>query len=114
MEFEEGARKANDFNEAIRVHPKDTSALFYQRVFLNLGASMRKQSRILTKRFVLEPSSVFLLSGRGDVWLTRKELDKAIDDFSAALKVEPTNAYALAMRGRAWGEKPSLRKPSPI
>jgi tetratricopeptide (TPR) repeat protein len=38
----------------------------------------------------------------GDTWYSRQEFDKAIDDYNAALKLDPRYAPAYTSRARAW------------
>jgi tetratricopeptide (TPR) repeat protein len=45
------------------------------------------------------------LQTRGLVRLRRNELDKAIEDYNAALKLAPHDAWALYGRGLAWARK---------
>jgi lipoprotein NlpI len=46
-----------------------------------------------------------ILSDRGVAWLDKSDLDKAIDDFGAAIRLDPSDAYAFNNRGQAWYAK---------
>jgi tetratricopeptide (TPR) repeat protein len=42
---------------------------------------------------------------RGLTWYEKKEYNKAIADFTAAIRIDPNDAYAYACRARAWASK---------
>jgi len=46
----------------------------------------------------------------GDAWLRKGHLDRAIEDYDAALTMEPSFAEALVNRGNAWARKGDLRR----
>ena len=50
----------------------------------------------------LEPKYAFAYYNRGNSWWTKKEFDRAIEDYNVAIRLDPK--YALAYRGRgfAW------------
>ena len=47
---------------------------------------------------------------RGSVWLARQVLDKAIADFTEAIRLEPLYLQAYNNRALAWGAKKEYDK----
>jgi tetratricopeptide (TPR) repeat protein len=44
-------------------------------------------------------------NNRGEAWREKGEYDKAIEDFSRAIRLNPNYAVAYNNRGNAWGDK---------
>jgi tetratricopeptide (TPR) repeat protein len=47
---------------------------------------------------------------RGDIWLDKKEYDRALRDFNEAIRLDPKNAAAYICRGTSWFYKKKLDK----
>ncbi|MHB0994978.1 MAG: tetratricopeptide repeat protein [Elusimicrobiales bacterium] len=62
-----------------------------------------------TKALKLDPKQHFAYNNRGAIYLMRKEYDKAIADFNAALKLAQF-AMAYMNRGDAWAGKKEFQK----
>lgn len=58
----------------------------------------------LTELIRLDPASPRLYYGRGIVWSSKNELDRAIADFDEAIRLEPNPLYFVG-RGIAWNLK---------
>ena len=50
---------------------------------------------------------------RGGIWSLKKEHDKAITDFTEAIRLDPKDAEVYMDRGDAWTAKASRRRPVP-
>ena len=53
----------------------------------------------MTKAATLEPTAAKHIYNRGVAYYHQGQMDRAIADFSQALKLDPKNVYALAARG---------------
>jgi tetratricopeptide (TPR) repeat protein len=58
----------------------------------------------ITRELKGHPNAQAYLS-RGKLWEARSEFDKAIADYSAAIKLDPTNEFIYNSRGNAWRSK---------
>ncbi|HLX63146.1 MAG TPA: tetratricopeptide repeat protein [Planctomycetota bacterium] len=62
-----------------------------------------------TRRIDADPNDTFALGMRGGAWIEKNELDKAIADFDAALRIKP-NSTTFNNRGVAWRNKKDYDK----
>ena len=54
---------------------------------------------------IAEGSVLVVFHSRGNAWYQKGEADRAIADYTAALRIEPDDVDALYNRGVAWNEK---------
>jgi tetratricopeptide (TPR) repeat protein len=94
-----------EFNEAIRLNPKNAVAYAYRGDVYR----MKSQNDLAIKEFNeairLDPKNVDAYSCRGDVYRMTGQYDQAISDCTEAIKLDPYNAFAYANRGEAYRKK---------
>ena len=78
---------------------------------MSLAATSGRRKRSTTRRSPTTPRPsgstpqyFWAYTGRGDAWHRKKEYDKAIADFTEAIRLEP-NVGAYYNRGKAWSTK---------
>jgi tetratricopeptide (TPR) repeat protein len=95
----------NDFTQAIEIslmpgkkHNSQTSNLFNT-------ASTTDEAALRDRVRILDPNTAKYYMNRGNVFMVRSELDKAINDFNEAIVNSPALAEAYQCRGIAWLQK---------
>ena len=96
------------FTQYIRDNPGDgygyamrRSDMAKQRKELELA----KKRKITTRRYGGIPWHAVAYSNRGCVWDEKKEYDKAIADYDAAIRIDPSLAATHFARGNSWTNK---------
>jgi tetratricopeptide (TPR) repeat protein len=90
-----------DFNEAIRLDPKDAVAYTnrggvyyeqkdYNRAFADFNETIR-----------LDPKYALAYMRRGNVYFVQKDYDRALADYDEAIRLDPKYALAYQNRGNA-------------
>ncbi len=98
---------ARDFDEAIRFAPKGSP------LDLLLGYPERAPEG-LSEVIVLQPEDALDYASRGRAWEEMGQHDKAIADFTEAIKLDPKGAYYFNIRGRPGSRSRNSTRPSPI
>lgn len=83
-----------DLTECIKANPKATTLYLRRAVALRHLHRVPEAVADYNKAVELEPSDINY-ERRGDFYLQSKELNKAVADFKAALRVQPANKKAL-------------------
>ena len=93
-----GDKAIADYNEAIRLDPKDAVA------YNNCGNAWRakkehdKAIADYNEAIRLDPSIAMTYNNRGLAWNNKKEHDKAIADYNEAIRIDPKLAWAYIGR----------------
>jgi tetratricopeptide (TPR) repeat protein len=101
-------RAIADFNEALRLTPND-SDVYNNRgiIWIDMGEVDRAFSDF-NESVLHAPQTVdsaIFYENRGDVWREQKrEFDRAIVDYSNAIRLDPKDSKAYLNRGIAWKE----------
>ena len=91
-----------DYNEAIRLDPKDASA-FYNRG--HAWSDQEEYDRAIpdySQYIRLDPHAAY--RNRGEAWSAKGQLDRALAD-SKALEFNPQSATTYLARGNVWWAK---------
>ena len=121
-----------DYNEAIRLEPDSPFAYYgranawfgkedYDKAINDFNEDIRLNSWVV-QAFKDWPESIddsiqplvsmvaYAYCGRGAAWLAKKDYDKAIFDYSEALRLDPRLAAAYVGRGGVWRVKGEYAK----
>ena len=108
-------RAIEDFDQAIKVNPK------YDVAYNNRGLTYKAQGRRRARhrRLRRRPSRPIrttrsAYNNRGLMYRGKGDLDNAIKDFDAAIKINPNDPQSLYNRGSLLAEKRTTTAPSPI
>ena len=95
-----------DYTEAIRLDPK------YAKAYYNRGWAYGEQGRATTRRLPTTPrpsgstrSMPVAYYDRGNAYAEKGEYDKAIADYTEAIRLDPMAADAYHFRGLAYDNK---------
>ena len=90
-----------DFNEAIRLKPKQRpSTMADEAGSISIKKIMFTRSPISMRQSISMRKTPRTFDGRGRTYKALKNNQHALDDFSEAVKLEPTNFDYLANRAR--------------
>ncbi len=94
-----------DYNEAIRLDPKNTTA-YTSRAFA-WGHKNEYDKAIADYNEVirLDPKNAAAYSFRAFAWDQKKEHDRAIADYNESIRLDPKNAATYTSRAFAWIQK---------
>ena len=110
---EEYDKAIADFNEAIRLDPKDADAYGNRGDAWDAKDDSTRPSPTIDEAIRLDPKDARRYVNRGMAWYEKDEYDKAIADFDEAIRLDPKHAQAYNNRGEAWYEKEDSTRPSP-
>ena len=99
-----------DFNEAIRLDPKDATAFHNRGETWSLKMDNAKAIADYTEAIRLDPKFLLAFVGRGNAWQYKKNYDKAIADYTEAIRLDPRYALAFNNRGVVWRLKKEYDK----
>jgi tetratricopeptide (TPR) repeat protein len=94
-----------DFNEAIRLDPRNEAAYLNRGLAWSYRNDPDKAIADYNEALRLDPSYSDAYYSRGNDWRSKQEFDKAIADYTQAIRLDPTFALAYNNRGFAWSEK---------
>ena len=97
-------RAIEDDTSAIRIDPTSRNSLTIAACDLAANGDYAARSPTTTKRSRSVPRAKFL-TNRGDAYQARKDYDRAIADYDAALKLDPKFQRAWNNRGAAWRQE---------
>src|SRR5262249_35695281 len=91
-----------DFNEAIRLDPKDAAPYYNRGVACTAQGDLDRAIADFYEAIRLDPKDAASYSIRGIAWSDKGELDRAIADFDEAIRLDPKDAKAYSNRGIAY------------
>jgi tetratricopeptide (TPR) repeat protein len=94
-----------DFNEAIRLDPRNESAYYNRGLVRHLKKEYEKAIADYSEAIRLDPKFASAYDARGDAWNARKEYDKAISDYNDAIRLDPKYVSAYYDRGNVWRDR---------
>jgi tetratricopeptide (TPR) repeat protein len=89
-----------DYNEAIRLRPRESAYLVNRGILWLAKAETDKGIDDFNKAIELDPQDSAAFGNRGVAQTIKKEYQKAVADYDTAVKLEPRDANAL--NNRAW------------
>jgi len=92
-------RALDDYNEAVKVAPKNAMAYYYRGLFYTAQTDGDAALREFDTALSVDPKFVPALRQRAIVYLTRKNVSGALADFSEALRLQPKAAALWSERG---------------
>jgi tetratricopeptide (TPR) repeat protein len=99
-----------DFNEAIRLDPKNASAQSARDLARHQKSELDKATANHGQAMRRDPKWAVSYYNRGLAWHKRGDFDKAIADFNQAIRFDPNHAGAYSARGDAWQSKGDIDK----
>lgn len=100
----------DDFNEALRLNPKDASGLAARAQMRITRGDIDGALADYDGALLIAPSAVPYFIGRGHARLVKGMADLAIADFTEAIRLNPKSASAFNNRGLAWRKQNDLDK----
>ena len=98
-------RAIADYNEAIRLDPKDDNAFYDRGTVYNSKGNYDHAVADLNEALRLNPKNALAFNNRGSVYYREADYDRAIADYSEAIRLNPNDAVAFNNRGLAYGWK---------
>jgi len=74
------------------------------------GEELQARLKALNQRLLTTPGDTVLLTRRGETWFRLREYDRAIDDFTRAITLDPASDEAYFGRGMAYGRNGEIEK----
>jgi tetratricopeptide (TPR) repeat protein len=99
-----------DFNEAIRLDPKNASAQSARNLARHQKSEFDKAPENHGQAMRRDPKWAVSYYNRGLTRQRRGDFDKAIADFNQAIRFDPNYASAYSARGDAWQSKGDVDK----
>src|ERR1700730_4328359 len=91
-----------DFDEAIRLNPKDADAFIARGDAHRLNRDPFRATEDYDQAIKLDPTDADVFNNRGNAHANEKEYDLALQDFDQALKLKPDFALAFNNRGNVF------------
>ncbi len=95
----------NDFDEAIRIDPKNATTYTSRGNLYGDKGDNDKAIADYNAALKLDPKLAPAYSNRGISWMAKGENDKALADFSQAIRLSPKMVDAYNNRGYVWKAK---------
>jgi tetratricopeptide (TPR) repeat protein len=96
------ARAIVDFDESLRLNPKNSVALINRGAAWLLRGESDKAIADLDAAAALDPKNPAIFSSRGVIWRQLRKYDKSIADLSEAIRLEPKESQAYNNRAITW------------
>ena len=96
------ARAIVDFDEALRLNPKNIAALNNRGAAWLLRGENAKAIADLDTAISLDPKNPAIFSARGTLWRQLGEFNKSIADLNEAIRLEPKVSQAYNNRALTW------------
>jgi len=87
-----------DFDEAIRLDPKDATAFISRGVLWYAKHEYARSQADCDQGIRLDPKLAVAFYNRGELWRLRGEYDKALADFDEFIRLDPKDADAFNSR----------------
>ena len=95
-----GDKAIKDYDEAIRLDPKDAEAFVYRGITWKEKGELDKAFKDFDEAIRLDPKDAWAFVNRGMARHKKKEYDKALKDYDKAIGLDPKDAEAFV--NRAW------------
>jgi tetratricopeptide (TPR) repeat protein len=92
------------YSEALRHNPKDAATYHLRARARHLQGALDLAIEDFAEAIRLAPSAA-LYNNRANVWLAKKDFDKAVADYDHALKLSPRSSAFFNNRGNVWSAK---------
>lgn len=99
-----------DFDESLRIDPKDVQALCARGSAWEAKGELDKAIDDYGRAIELDPKNPTIIRDRGMAWEAKQEYEKAIDDFTRVLELDPKDSFTLLHRGKTWQDKKEYEK----
>jgi tetratricopeptide (TPR) repeat protein len=96
------ARAIVDFDESLRLNPKNSVALINRGAAWLLRGESDKAISDLDAAAALDPKNPAIFSSRGVIWRQLKQFDKSIADLTQAISLEPKESQAYNNRALTY------------
>jgi tetratricopeptide (TPR) repeat protein len=96
------ARAIVDFDESLRLNPKNSIALINRGAAWLLRGETDKAIADLDVAVSLDPNNPAIFSSRGALWRQLREFNKSIADLNEAIRLEPKQSQAYNNRALTW------------
>ena len=96
------AHGISDFDEALRLNPKNSGALINRGAAWVLRGEPDKAIADLDAAVALDPKNPAIFSSRGAMWRQLGQFDKSIADLTQAIQLEPKVSQAYNNRALTW------------
>jgi tetratricopeptide (TPR) repeat protein len=96
------ARAIVDFDESLRLNPKNSVALINRGAAWLLRGETDKAIADLDVAISLDPKNPAIFSSRGAMWRQLREFNKSIADLNEAIALEPKQSQAYNNRALTW------------
>jgi tetratricopeptide (TPR) repeat protein len=96
------ARAIADFDESLRLNPKNSVALINRGAAWLLRGDTDKAIADLDVAIGLDPKNPAIFSARGAMWRQLREFNKSIADLNEAIRLEPKQSQAYNNRALTW------------
>jgi tetratricopeptide (TPR) repeat protein len=103
-------RAIADFEQAIRINPKDAEAYYSRGLARKLKGDLEAAIADYDQAIQLDAKYANAYVNRGAAWGEKGDLDRAIADFDEAIRLNPKEPQAYYNRGMAREMKRSLRE----
>ncbi len=91
-----------EYNEAIRLAPRDAVAYYGRTVVWEERKQLAKATADFNSALALDPDFCYAYYGRANVSVYKKELDMAAADYSESIRLTPTFLNAYYGRASVW------------
>ena len=105
MKAEYGHRAIADFNEAVRLDPRNAKAFYNRGSVWTFKGNFDQAIADYSAAIRLNPKDIWAYGNRGAAWASMGEFDQAIADYNEAIRLDPRYARAYHNRGLVRASK---------
>jgi tetratricopeptide (TPR) repeat protein len=98
-------RAIADFDEAIRLDPKSSSAIGYRGFAYDAKQDYDRAIADYNEAIRLDPKSSSNVENRGAAYAAKQDYNRAIADYTEAIRLDSKSASAFSLRCRAYAAK---------